>query len=93
MSTFQFNSRETYIEYVKQWRTNYAELSQSIREANAQVKILNRDMSLGYTGPKWTALTNMQSRRLSLISKARSALEERIESKKLATIQYNQQTV
>ena len=36
MNTFNFNSRETYLAFRNEWRQEYQELSQTIRELKAQ---------------------------------------------------------
>ena len=36
MNTFNFNDRDTYIAFRAEWRSNYQELSQTIRELKAQ---------------------------------------------------------
>ena len=67
MTTYTFNSKETYLAYRSNWRANYKALSQQIRELSNGIKVTQREK--GYAGA-------MQYQKLKLRAQATAAIEE-----------------
>ena len=67
MTTYTFNSKETYLAYRSTWRANYKALSQQIRELSNDIKVTQREK--GYAGA-------MQYQKLKLRAQATAAIEE-----------------
>jgi hypothetical protein len=74
-----FNSKETYLAYRSEWKANYKNLSQEIRELRNEIKETQR--AKGYTG-------SMQYTLFKLRAKATAMIEERKASKVEAQRQY-----
>lgn len=79
MTTFTFNSKETYLAYRSNWKANYKALSQQIRELNNDIKVTQREK--GYAGA-------MQYQKLKLRAQATAMIEERKASRVEAQRQY-----
>lgn len=71
--TTNFNSRETYIAYVKAWKATYREDSEAIRKLKAEMKAAQKAGS--------HKAETLQSRREYMRGVQRRALEERAEMK------------
>lgn len=77
--TFNFNSRETYIAFVRNWKAEYATNSEAIRDLKREIKELQKADE--YAG-------DQQMRREYLRRAQRKLLVERQESKEEAQRQY-----
>lgn len=97
-----FNSRETYLVAVANWKANYAQLSHDLRTAKSEFKVANSTMSkaqcLAQQRDEATMTPFVASLRTvnqlrghidHLKGLAREALEERAESKVEACRQWN----
>lgn len=62
MSSFKFNSRETYLAYVAAWKYDYAELSKTQREERKLLKQQQREGNV-YA---WKLQNSTRSRRYDL---------------------------
>lgn len=105
MSNFTFNSRETYLQYRKEWKASYASLSTQIRLQKQVFKDAQRAFSL-MDSELTPERPIRNSRQFSLLSSAMciernklngfrtaafDALEELIQAKKEASSQYRKQ--
>lgn len=71
---FDFNSRETYVAYVREWKATYKSNSETIRKLKADIKAAQR------AGNESDA-SSMQASREYMRAIQRRALEERAEAK------------
>lgn len=74
-----FNSKETYLAYRSNWKAQYKQLSQSIRELTSDIKETQR--ANGYAG-------QAQYQKLKLRAQAKAMLEELAAAKVEAQRQY-----
>ena len=74
MTTYTFNSKETYLAYRSNWRANYKALSQQIRETKADIKETQR--AKGYAGGMQYSLLKMRARATEMIEELKGAKQE-----------------
>ena len=79
MTTFAFNSKETYLAYRSNWKAQYNELSQQIRELKSDIR--QTQQAKEYAG-------SMQYELIKLRARATFMLEQRELSKQEAQRQY-----
>ena len=79
MRNIKFNSKETYLAYRSEWKANYKNLSQEIRELRNEIKETQR--AKGYAG-------SMQYQLLKLRAEAKAMLGDLELSKEIAQRQY-----
>lgn len=79
-SRFSFNSRETYVAWVKEWKESYRALSELIRNTKREMKEEQKASILSYS--------DKQSHREYMRTRARKMLIERAEAKVEAQRQY-----
>ena len=74
MTTYTFNSKETYLAYRSNWRTNYKALSQDIRTIKADIKETQR--AKGYAGAIQYELLKMRAKATAMIEELKIAKVE-----------------
>jgi hypothetical protein len=81
MSRFTFTDRATYLAFRKQWKINYAELSNEIRDTRAAIRT-------AYAEGRDTRAFALQSTKAGLRRDARYLLSDLADAKKEAQRQY-----
>ena len=74
MTTYTFNSKETYLAYRSNWRANYKALSQQIRETKHDIKEAMRAKE--YAGSMQYSLLKMRAQATAMIEELKGAKQE-----------------
>ena len=74
MTTFTFNSKETYLAYRSEWKAQYKELSQQIRETKADIKETQRHHE--YAGTMQYNLIKLRERATFMIEQHKLSKQE-----------------
>jgi hypothetical protein len=69
MTTFNFNSRETYLAYRAEWRTQYKALSQEIRD----LKIVVKDEQRSGKGTQQDVLQRKRNKAAAMMTQLEAA--------------------
>jgi alpha-amylase/alpha-mannosidase (GH57 family) len=93
MTYFNFNSRETYIAAAAQWKADYKDLSQKIRDVrkqfnDAQKVFAKSSTREGTYWPAWKEVERLRSERDGLRNQATYMIDGRISMKAQAQEQY-----
>lgn len=80
--TYNFNSRETYIEFRRQWKAEYRQISKDIRDTKDAMKKAQRDGEY--------RAANLQAEREILRKEARQMIEALHEAKAEVQRQYEE---
>lgn len=95
MTYLNFNSKETYLVAFAQWKADYNELSQKIRDTRKEFVDAARAFSKiksgnGY-GQAWSAMEKLRDEKAKLANDARTLLTDRSRMKAQAAVQYSEQ--
>lgn len=94
MNYFNFNSRETYIVAAAQWKADYAELSQKIRDTRKLFNDAQRAYAKVQYGKsswaEWKEVEKFRSEKASLRDQATYMISDRISMKEMAQAQYEE---
>lgn len=71
MTTFTFNSKETYLAYRSKWKAQYKELSQQIRETKHDIKEAMRAKE--YAGRMQYSLLKMRAQATAMLEELKLA--------------------
>jgi len=89
--TYNFNSRETYIVAATQWKKDYAELSQKIRDTRKEFKLAQQVFQV-FSGIKFGStywpVQDLRSKLSALSYEAYTMVNLRLNMKEEAQVQY-----
>jgi hypothetical protein len=74
MTTYTFNSKETYLAYRSNWKANYKNLSQQIRDIKNDIK--GTQKAKGYAGAMQYELFKMRAKATTMIEELKGAHQE-----------------
>lgn len=87
MTKFNFDSRETYLTFVAEWKATYRTFSETIRDLKTEIKELQKagDSRAGHRQLQRESLRHTQTRALKLRAEAKIEAQRQYEATKAET--------